>query len=110
MPEELDQSQRQEHRAGTFNSETKESDEVEQLKGALEELTLVPIPNQKLLYKGKVVSGNGSLAETGLKDGAKLQLLGSTSAEVGGLRAVEDEAKRREQVPFNLKLPIMSPD
>lgn len=73
---------------------------VSSFQSQLEELTSVPVKNQKLLFKGKKVSAKGddTLEIFGLKDGAKVQMLGSTVEEIGGLRAVEDEKKRTEQI------------
>ncbi|KDQ61471.1 hypothetical protein JAAARDRAFT_511389 [Jaapia argillacea MUCL 33604] len=69
------------------------------LHARLEELTSVPPEHQKLLYKGKKSGTEDSLLEKlGLKDGMKVQMLGSTAEEVGGMRAVEDERMRRERI------------
>lgn len=67
----------------------------------LEELTNVPTDRQKLLYKGKKTSPNDgamTLAQAGIRDGTKMQLLGATAEEVGGLKAVEDEQRRRQSI------------
>ncbi|KAH9893440.1 WLM-domain-containing protein [Cubamyces lactineus] len=69
------------------------------LQARLEELTSVPPSNQKLLYKGKkVVAEDVSIAEAGLKDGTKVQLIGPTAEELGGLKATESEHQRKERV------------
>ena len=73
---------------------------LEELQTELEELTSVPPPNQKLLYKGKKASVDvkATLEEAGIKPGVKVQLLGSTANEVGQLRQVENEFQRRERI------------
>lgn len=73
---------------------------VSSFQAQLEELTLVPIENQKLLFKGKKTpaKGDDSLECFGLKGGIKVQMLGSTAEEISGLRAVEDEKKQMEQL------------
>ena len=69
------------------------------LQARLEELTSVPPSNQKLLYKGKkVVAEDVSIAEAGLKDGTKVQLIGPTAEELGGLKATESEHQRKERI------------
>ncbi|ETW78704.1 glycoside hydrolase family 35 protein [Heterobasidion irregulare TC 32-1] len=70
------------------------------LQTRLEELTSVPPPQQKLLYKGKKPSHEESttLQDAGFKDGMKVQLLGATAEELGGMRKVEDEQRRRENI------------
>lgn len=69
----------------------------------LEQLTSVPVENQKLLFKGKKASAKGddTLEVFGLKDGTKVQMLGSTVEEIGGLRAIEDAKNLTEQVLRN---------
>jgi hypothetical protein len=72
------------------------------LQVQLEELTSVPPSLQKLLYKGKR-AGLGAehettLSEAGLKNGLKIQVLGSTTEELGSLQAVESEQKRRDHI------------
>jgi len=76
---------------------------VSSFQAQLEELTSVPVENQKLLFKGKKASSKGgdTLEVFGLKDGTKVQMLGSTAEEIGGLRAVEDEKNRKEQILRN---------
>lgn len=70
------------------------------LQARLEELTSVPPSNQKLLFKGKKMTSTGSdtLTQIGIKEGLKVQLLGSTAQEVGELRHVEDEIHRKERI------------
>ena len=73
---------------------------VSSFQALLEELTSVPVENQKLLFKGKKapVKGDDTLEVFGLKDRTKVQMLGSTAEEIGGLMAVESKNKRTEQV------------
>ena len=73
---------------------------LEALQTQLEELTSVPPSLQKLLFKGKKLNTSSActLAEAGVKDGTKIQLLGSTEAELGGMRQVEREKQRRDHI------------
>ncbi|PAV19780.1 WLM-domain-containing [Pyrrhoderma noxium] len=66
----------------------------------LEELTGVPPSFQKLLYKGKKskLPEDATVEQAGIKDGLKIQLLGSTEAELNGMRAVEDSKHRRDEI------------
>lgn len=69
----------------------------------LEELTGVPPALQKLLYKNKKSSGNNdieqmTISESGLKNGIKVRMLGSTTQDLDGLRAVENEHGRVERI------------
>ncbi|KII86054.1 hypothetical protein PLICRDRAFT_44509 [Plicaturopsis crispa FD-325 SS-3] len=71
------------------------------LQARLEELTSVPPSLQKLLYKGKKAGGDDgdiTLTDAGLKDGVKVQLLGSTMNELGDMRAAEDGQQKRERI------------
>ena len=69
------------------------------LQARLEELTSVPPSNQKLLYKGKkLVAEDATITEAGLKDGMKVQLIGPTAEELGGLMATESEHQRKERI------------
>jgi hypothetical protein len=69
------------------------------LHAHLEQLTSVPQPMQKLLYKGKKAGNNDTtLAQAGFRNGMKIQMLGSTAAQVGALKAVEDERSKRERI------------
>lgn len=65
----------------------------------LEELTGVPPSLQKLLYKGKKsnIPEDATVEQAGLKDGTKVQLLGATAAELGGMHTSENEKRRREE-------------
>ena len=72
---------------------------IASLHTQLEELTGVPPSLQKLLYKGKKTLGDeATISEAGIKEGLKVQMLGSTMQEIGGLKAVEDEQQRRNRI------------
>lgn len=73
---------------------------LEALQLQLEELTSIPPSLQKLLYKGKKprLPPHATLNEAGLKDGMKVQLLGSTESELGEMKKAEDEKRRREEI------------
>jgi len=66
----------------------------------LEELTSVPVSNQKLLFKGKKANANDddTIVQAGFKSGVKVQMLGSTAEELGAMRNVEDEKKSKERI------------
>jgi hypothetical protein len=83
------------------------------LHSRLEELTEVPPHLQKLLYKGKKALGESdaremTLVQAGLKDGTKVQMLGSTTKDIDGMKAVENENQRRERIMREraLKAPV----
>ncbi|KZP17568.1 WLM-domain-containing protein [Athelia psychrophila] len=69
------------------------------LYAQLEELTGVPPPLQKLLYKGKrAADEDAALSAAGIKNGLKIQMLGSTQQEIGGLHAAETEQQRINRI------------
>ncbi|KAJ7207974.1 WLM-domain-containing protein [Mycena pura] len=71
------------------------------LHNMLEELTSVPPDMQKLLYRNSPKGGSISdltLQEAHLKDGAKIQMVGSTLEELGGLQAKEAEERKRDGI------------
>jgi len=83
------------------------------LHSRLEELTEVPPHLQKLLYKGKKAlgetdAGEITLVQAGLKDGTKVQMLGTTTKDLDGMKAVENENQRRERIMREraLKAPV----
>ncbi|KAG8935998.1 hypothetical protein FRC03_001208 [Tulasnella sp. 419] len=90
------------HRGKSHELSIDSQSTIQDLQGALEELTSVPPELQKILYKGKSLTalGNGliSLQEAGLKDGIKLTLMGSTAEEINKLRNKEAEEQRREDI------------
>ncbi|EPQ56232.1 WLM-domain-containing protein [Gloeophyllum trabeum ATCC 11539] len=72
---------------------------VAMLQARLEELTSVPPSHQKLLLKGKKLADEkATVRDAGLKDGMKVQLLGPTAEEIGGLKKTEDEQHRRDRI------------
>lgn len=69
----------------------------------LEKLTEVPPSLQKLLYKGKKQSGSDvaeevTISQVGIKNGTKIQMIGSTTRELDSMRAVENENQRRDRI------------
>jgi len=91
------------HKGKSYAVQVDLTSTVSSFRAQLEELTSVPVENQKLLFKGKRASAKGddTLETFGLKDGAKVQMLGSTTEEIGDLRAVEDEKNRTEHILRN---------
>ncbi|KAI0923512.1 hypothetical protein AcV5_009034 [Taiwanofungus camphoratus] len=88
------------HRGIAYRLSLLPDDTLAFLQARLEELTSVPPPLQKLLYKGKKsnLSQDSTVAEAGLNNGTKVQMLGLTTEELGGMRAVEDERNKREHI------------
>ena len=88
------------HKGKSYVIQVDLTNTVSSFQAELEELTSVPIENQKLLFKGKktLAKGHDTLLSFGLKDGIKVQMLGPTAADISGLRALEDEKKRTDQV------------
>ncbi|KAJ6491579.1 WLM-domain-containing protein [Mycena vulgaris] len=71
------------------------------LHATLEELTTVPPSLQKLLYKNSTKAPHDSgvtLQEAGLKEGTRVQMVGSTLQELGGLQAKEAEERKRDRI------------
>ncbi|KAL0571435.1 hypothetical protein V5O48_010525 [Marasmius crinis-equi] len=67
----------------------------------LEELTSIPPPLQKLLYKGSKSTKRDdsiTLAEAGIKDGMKIQVIGTTAQQLDQLKATENEQQRRDRI------------
>jgi hypothetical protein len=89
------------HRGNTYTLSLLADSTFAALQAKLEELTSVPPSMQKLLYKGKKHSHGPddiTLLQAGLKDGMKVQMLGSTVQEVNGVKAAVDEQKRKDQI------------
>ena len=63
------------------------------LHAQLQQLTQVPESNQKLIYKGK-----RAFADADLKDGIKLQMLGSTPEQIDAVNTADDEHAKRERI------------
>lgn len=84
------------------------------LQDRLEELTSVPPSLQKLLFKGRnsrTAHGDATLTEAGLKDGMKVQMLGSTTEELGGMNAAEkkwDRISRERASKAPMKVRVIS--
>ncbi|KAI6023307.1 WLM-domain-containing protein [Pisolithus marmoratus] len=78
------------------------SDEpVSSLHARLEELTQVPPSAQKLLFRGKKIGASQegvTLAQVGLRDGIKVQMLGSTAQELDALHSTESEYHKKERI------------
>ncbi|KIL69103.1 hypothetical protein M378DRAFT_184386 [Amanita muscaria Koide BX008] len=79
------------------------SSPLSSLQAQLEELTSVHPSLQKLLYKGKKTTSTSqnedtTIAEAGLKDGMKVQLLGATAEELGGMKKAENAQRKRENI------------
>jgi len=91
------------HKGKSYNLQVHLTDVVSSFQAQLELLTSVPVENQKFLFKGKRTSAKGSdtLEVFGLKDGTKVQMLGSTVEEISALKTVEDEKKQTEQILRN---------
>ncbi|KAK0188535.1 WLM-domain-containing protein [Armillaria mellea] len=72
------------------------------LQDQLEKVTSVSPSLQKLLYKGKNLKQNTSGQETvvsiGLRNGSKVQMLGTTSEELGGIQVTENEQRRIDRI------------
>lgn len=70
------------------------------LHATLEELTTVPPSMQKLLYKNnpKGAHDDMTLREAGLKEGTKVQMVGSTLQELDGLQVKEAEERKRNRI------------
>ncbi|KAJ7675484.1 WLM domain-containing protein [Mycena rosella] len=71
------------------------------LRATLEDLTTVPPSLQKLLYKNSTkgpYDSETTLREAGLKEGTKIQMVGSTLQELGGLQAKEAEERKRDRI------------
>jgi len=62
------------------------------LHDQLRQLTSVPESNQKLIYKGR-----RALADADLKDGIKLQMLGSTPEQIDTVSAAYNEHAKKER-------------
>lgn len=76
------------------------------LHSRLELLTSVPPSLQKLIYRGKKIQHRQNDSDTepptiiqaGLRDGIKVQMLGSTVEELGQLNAADSAHQRKEQI------------
>ncbi|KAG1837444.1 WLM domain-containing protein, partial [Suillus subalutaceus] len=78
---------------------------VSALHSGLELITSVPPSLQKLIYRGKKIQHRQddsdpepTIAQAGLRDGLKVQMLGSTVEELGQLNAADSAHQRQEQI------------
>jgi len=90
------------YRGTTYPVSIASDSPLESLHTTLEELTSVPSSLQKLLYKSKnsKLSSDGeiTIAQAGLKDGMKIQMLGTTTEELGSLKATEAQEQKRDRI------------
>ncbi|KAJ3734931.1 WLM-domain-containing protein [Lentinula guzmanii] len=89
------------HRGQSYSLSFLPDDTLAVLHARLEELTSTPAHLQKLLYKGKSsisLDDQINLTQAGLKDGMKIQMLGTTAKELHGVKAVEDDKQKRERI------------
>jgi Ubiquitin family len=71
------------------------------LQAELESLTGVPTSLQKLIHKGKKFQDETStttLAQAGIRNGMKIQMLGTTVKDLDGMKGVEDERQKRDRI------------
>lgn len=74
---------------------------LSELHDTIEEVTSVPSSVQKLLFKGKKISKDSiglTVKDAGLRDGMKVQLVGSTPGEMNELERAEMEKERRDRI------------
>jgi hypothetical protein len=90
------------HRGQTHALEVAASATMNELQERIDEVTGVPPQFQKLIYgKGKKHAGEQSqetLGAAGLKDGAKIMVMGSSQAAVSSLQKEESETQRRNAI------------
>lgn len=88
------------YRGQTHNLNLPADTPVLTLQVQLNDLTGVPPTLQKLIYKGKKAQKgeDATIADVGIKNGAKVQLLGTTTQELDGLKSAESEQQRRERI------------
>lgn len=88
------------HRGTTHRLSMAPDTPLSVLEEQLQELTGVPPHLQKLIFKGKKAKHeeDASISDLGVKDGAKIQMLGTTTQELEGMKSVENEQQRRERI------------
>jgi len=88
------------HRGTAHSLSILPDDLLADVHARLEELTGVPQYLQKLLYKGKSAkdTADKQVKDMSIKDGMKIQLLGSTTKELDEMHAAETEQQRRERI------------
>ncbi|KAH8833168.1 WLM-domain-containing protein [Flagelloscypha sp. PMI_526] len=66
----------------------------------LEELTQIPPHLQKLIYKGKKASAQDDLSirDNGIKNGTKIQMIGTTPTTLSDINAATNEKEKRERI------------
>eukprot|EP01089_Gocevia_fonbrunei_P022137 TRINITY_DN8828_c0_g1_i1.p1 TRINITY_DN8828_c0_g1~~TRINITY_DN8828_c0_g1_i1.p1 ORF type:complete len:214 (+),score=36.05 TRINITY_DN8828_c0_g1_i1:23-643(+) len=72
-------------------------DSILNLKKHIETLTDVPVALQKLMFKGLIKNESDTLRKVGIKEGAKLMMIGSTIKEVIDVNIAPDPAKIQEE-------------
>ncbi|KAI6112895.1 WLM-domain-containing protein, partial [Pisolithus sp. B1] len=88
-------------RGDTHRVSLPSDDTVSSLRARLEELTQVPPSAQKLLFRGKKIGASQegvTLAQAGLRDGIRVQMLGSTTQELDALHSTESEHHKKERI------------
>jgi hypothetical protein len=88
------------HRGTTHRLSLPSDTPLSILEEQLQELTGVPPHLQKLIFKGKKANHqeDAAISDLGIKDGAKIQMLGTTTQELDGMKSVENEQQRRERI------------
>ncbi|KAJ2915944.1 hypothetical protein MD484_g4489, partial [Candolleomyces efflorescens] len=88
------------HRGTTHRLSLPSDTPLSSLEEQLQELTGVPPHLQKLIFKGKKANHeeDAAISDLGIKDGAKIQMLGTTTQELEGMKTVENEQQRRERI------------
>jgi hypothetical protein len=85
-----------------YRGQTLQSEISEHAKGAeLSKTFLATVPgisSVKLLFKGRAIKDDDSLASLGLQDGAKVMVLASTAAEVAAITAPHPTARVRDDL------------
>ncbi|KAI6164465.1 WLM-domain-containing protein [Pisolithus thermaeus] len=88
-------------RGDTHRVSLPSDDTVASLCARLEELTQVPPSAQKLLFRGKKIGASQegvTLTQAGLRDGIRVQMLGSTTQELDALHSTESEHHKKERI------------
>ncbi|KAJ3569206.1 hypothetical protein NP233_g5201 [Leucocoprinus birnbaumii] len=87
------------HRGSAYLLSLSPSTTLIELHAQLKHLTSAPPANQKLLFRGKKAGNDDTtLTQADFKDGMKIQMLGSTAEEVGGIKAADDERAKRDRI------------
>lgn len=89
------------HGGQSYPVELPASSTIQELQGRLHELTSVPVAGQKLIHKGKnlaATSPTSSLSSLSIPSGARLLLVGSSSAAASAVAADHAALQRRYQL------------